>query len=203
MQQINIFLLLYDTDIKSAEKIWLKIIKYIPEKIYAGFVKLGNKSREYAVNEVLNKLHEAINKEYIYSHDEPETVNNSNFKAYRYEYNKKFEKIITPIFYQIQQKYSDKLYGMNIVQNVEDGKGCFSIKSKLANGYFKISNPGLSKINIDVIYQANSSVNEKKKFPKAKRIALEPEDMEAGLLEDLLEQFITEFKKEAANDYTK
>ena len=34
-----------------------------------------------------------------------------------------------------------------------------------------------------------------------KRIALEPDELEAGFLEDLLEQFILEFKKEI-NDGT-
>ena len=55
----------------------------------------------------------------------------------------------------------------------------------------------LDKINIDITFQKDSSNID------AKRITLEPEELEQGLLGDLLEQFISEYKKEAlADDHT-
>ena len=55
------FLLLFNTDIDNASKIWNKIKTNLPEEIYAGFSAITNQKRQQLINEVLNKLHEAIN----------------------------------------------------------------------------------------------------------------------------------------------
>ena len=99
------FLLLYNTDIESAEKIWEKIVYYIPEKIYAGFAAVGNKNRQQLVNEVLNKLHESMHKNSKTDIGSSNTYI-ENYKLYKQEFNKKFEMIISPVFYQIQQMYN-------------------------------------------------------------------------------------------------
>ena len=57
----------------------------------------------------------------------------------------------------------------------------------------KITSPGFSKINIDIIYEANSVIID------SKRITLEPEEFEKGILEDLMEQFLQEYKKGQEN----
>ncbi len=98
------FLILYDTDIEGANKIWAKICGQIPEKIYAGFVKIFSKTREQLVNEALNKLHEAINYEKVYtSMKSSETSMRGNFKLFKQEFNKKIEQIINPVFYHVMQ----------------------------------------------------------------------------------------------------
>ena len=107
------------------------------------------------------------------------------------EFNKKIDQIISPVFYHIQQKYNNKLFGTNIEQDIGKGFGILIIKSKNSSGSFKITTPGAAAISVDITYQSNYK-NEAKKnvFPKAKRITLEPKELEAGLIEDLLEQFI-------------
>ena len=106
------------------------------------------------------------------------------------------EQVITPVFYQIQQKYTDKLPGISLTQGAGDGYGTFYIKGRYSSSCFRITSPGFSKINIDITFQKdNSNID-------AKRITLEPEELEPGLLEDLLEQFVSEFKKECTNDHT-
>ncbi len=190
------FLLLYNTNLDMAEKIWLKIQNKIPEKIYAGFANAVGKSRGQIVNEVLNRLHEAINC------DKVSTIGDSaseigytggNFKLFRQEFNKKIENTVTPVFYQIQQKYNERLFGINLEQAAGDGFSKLIIKSRNAVGTLKITSPGYSKINIDITYQDNlNQIN-------TKRISLEPNELETGLLEDLLEQFVSEFKKESEN----
>ncbi len=185
------FLLMYDTNISSAQSLWEKVSSQLPQKLYAGFVNVSNQKRQQLINEVLNKLHESIN------NDRNIPISNSingiesytNFKLFRQEFGKKFEQIITPVFYQIQQKYSDKFAGISIQQEASEGFGVFYIKGKNASSSFRITSPGFSKINIDITYQRNSSNID------AKRITLEPDEFEAGLLEDLLEQFILEYKR--------
>ncbi len=182
------FLLLYNTDPDSAQKLWEKICKNIPQKIYAGIANTVGKKRQQVVNEVLNKLHRAINYEKSISGAEDKIFN--NFKQYRIDFDKKMNQIVTPVFYQIKQKYSNKLFGMNINNESKEGYNLFSIQCRNCIGNFKITSPGCSKINIDISLT---------KTP-AKRVTLEPEELEAGLLEDLLEQFIEEFKREVGND---
>jgi hypothetical protein len=188
------FLLLYDTNIDLAKKIWEKIRQNIPEKIYAGFAAAGLKSRQQLINEALNRLHEDMNRDnYISSVVDKNSA--KNFKIFRQEFNKKLDKVMTPVFYQIQQKYNHRLFGMSLEQFIGDGNGVMTIKGRHASGSFKISTPGLSKINIDITYEPTPQ-STKTKFPQAKRINIEPDELEAGLLEDLLEQFIVEFKSE-------
>ena len=184
------FLLLFDTDIDGAQKIWAKISSQIPEKIYAGFAKTFSKSRQQLINEALNKLHEAINYEKIAVSMSNSEASTNNFKQFRQDFNKKIEQVITPTFYHIKQKYTDKLYGVIIEQEIGDGYGILRIKNRQIQSVFKITSAGFSKINIDITYlSGNENLD-------TKRIALEPDELEAGFLEDLLEQFILEFKKE-------
>ena len=198
------FIFLYDIDVNSAKKIWKKITAQIPEKIYAGFCNVLNQKKEILINDALNKLHEAINydKQIVTEKQPLSSLSSiqglsssmSNFKLFRQEFDKKMDKIIAPVFYQIQQKYAGKLTGVALEQSLENGYGAFYIKGKHFYSSFKITCPGFSKINIDVTYQKNSNNID------AKRITLEPEELEQGLLEDLLEQFILEYKKGENND---
>ena len=183
------FLLLYDTDIENAQKIWIKIQGQLQEKMYAGFASVNSKTRQQLVNEVLNKLHEAINyeKNYIKTGDKLD-AGGQTFKMYRQEFNRRMENIITPVFYHTQQKYNSKLFGVQIEQSTGDGIAVMAIKSRNTIASLKITTPGLSKINIDIMYN-NQTI-------PAKRVTLEPDELEAGLLEDLIVQFIEEFKKE-------
>lgn len=199
------FLLMFDIDVNTAEKIWLKFCNQFPEKVYAGFCNVSNQKRQQLINEALNKLHEAINqdKEVVSTNRNPVNTLDmiqgsnspySNFKMFRQEFGRKLEQVITPVFYQIQQKYTGKLVGVILEQGSGDGYGTFYIKDKYSSSCFRITSPGFSKINIDITYQKNANTVD------AKRITLEPEELEAGLLEDLLEQFILEYKRGCEHD---
>lgn len=185
------FLLLFDTDIEHAKKIWIKIQNKIPERIYAGFAKTFSKTREQLVNEALNKLHEAINYEKVYTEmPEAQTLGRkNNFKLFKQEFYKNFEMIVNPAFYHIKQKYCDKLFGVTLEQEILENCCIFRLKSRHAEAAFKMNCHGFSKINIDITYQKSTENID------AKRISLNPKELEAGLLEDLLEQFIMEFKE--------
>ncbi len=188
------FLILYDTDIDGANKIWAKISAQIPEKIYAGFVKIFSKTREQLVNEALNKLHEAINYEKVYtSIKSTESSMRGNFKLFKQEFNKKIEQIINPVFYHVMQKYNGRLYGVTLEHETAEGLSILDIKGRYASAAFKITSPGFTRINIDITYMSSANNID------AKRISLNPDELEEGLLEDLVEQFIMEFKEEVRN----
>ena len=128
------FILLFDTDLTSAQKLWDKIKKQLPQKFYAGFSIILNQQRQQLINEVLNKLHEAISydKDCVNKNPNPvvtlSTINGinsdcANFKLFRQEFEKKLEQVINPVFYHIQQKYTDKLAGITLEQGSGDGYG--------------------------------------------------------------------------------
>ena len=197
------FLLLNDADITKSDKIWNNLIKKLPQGIYAGFSQINNKTRQQVINEALNNLHDKIKN----TSETVMTVNNiysgDNFKFFRQEFNKKLEQIISPVFYHIQQIYNDRLFGIKIEQSVGDGYGVLYIKSRHIVGSLRITSPGFSTINIDVKYEQNKineSDTDSNIIIDSKRITIEPNELESGLLQDLLEQFIIEFKNSISSE---
>lgn len=199
------FLIMYDTDIESAKKVWTKINSQLPEKIYAGFCSVSNQKRQQLINEVLNKLHAAINADRNVVGTNPNPLQGisfldesntpyTNFKMFKQDFVRKIEQVINPVFYQAQQKYSLILPGVNFELGSGDGYGTFYIKGKHDSSCFRITCPGFSKVNIDITYQRNFENVD------SKRITIEPEELEQGLLEDLLEQFILEYKRGCKDD---
>ena len=114
---------------------------------------------------------------------------------YRQEYNKKFDNTISPVLYMTQQKFNDKLFGMHIEQDVVDGHGYLKITGRNAGATLTITSAGFTKINIDITYQSAKNI-------PPKRISLDPKEFETGFLEDLLEHFVEEFRKEINDDNT-
>ncbi len=191
------FLLLFNTNLESAQNLWKNIQKQIPENIYAGFTNALYKKREHLINEVLNNLHETINnskKKNSMQQKENLTDFNKNFKNFRQNYEKKIKNIIIPVFYQIQQKYNNKLWNINLSEEATNNTFSLNIKNKYYSGKLKITTPGFSIINIDIEYQNKTTKN--------KRVSFSPEEFESGILEDIIEQFIYEFKKEIQSDNT-
>ena len=182
------FLLMYDTDISAIKKLWKKIASKFQYNIYAGFVDVKNQKRQQLINSALNKLSEEINSKDkgIHYKDGLNTVSKTNFKLFRIEFAQKLEKIVTPVFYTARQKYINKIIGVKIESEYGEGYGAFNIIGKHIKGEFRISSPGFSKILVDI------SVNKESELIDSKRIPFEPEELEAGLLGDLLEQFISE-----------
>lgn len=183
------FIFLKDTDLNYAIKLWNKINQQMPQKIYAGLTKITNQNRQQLINEALNKLHQEINNSNKIDLSK-ETNQNYNFKIFKQDFIKKFEQVVIPTFYQIQQNYESKLSGINIKQFCNNGEGEFSLTTHNVYLIFKITAPGFSKINIDIIYQLNNNIIDQKRIP------LEIEEFTGELLYDLLEQFILEFKGE-------
>ena len=197
------FLILFDTNIDNAKKIIDKISEQLPEKIYAGICNISNQIRQQLINEALNKLHLEINKDANNFKESQNDLNSVikqdsqylNFKMFRQEFLKKIEKVVVPVFYQIQQKYLNQIYNTTLEQSVGDGYGVFYVKNKNVISCFKITSPGFAKINIDITYHKDYCLVD------SKRIVIDPEEFEYGLLEDLLEQFILEYKRGNDNDF--
>ena len=184
-----------------AEKLWIKIKQELSINIYAGIVEVKNQTAQQLINASLKELFRAINNDAKINIQNGENLKNNNmsneayqnFKLYRKKSEQQIENIISPVFYHIQQKYTNKFVGISIQHQIKEGCGVFMIKNNTSICTFKITSAGFSKINIDITFQKSSDNID------AKRISLDPEELESGLLEDLLEQFIIEYKTEFNN----
>ena len=183
------YLILYNTDAESAQKHWKKIMSISQNKIYAGFVTIDKQTKQQLINSANTNLSEAIGSDKVSINKEFSEKNNySNFKLYRKELERNLDKIITPSLYRIQQKYMNRLTGVKIEQYYTKGMGAFNILGKHYDAYFKINCPGFTKINIDIILKNELGDED------FKRISFNPNEFDESILEDLLEQFISETK---------
>ena len=109
-----------------------------------------------------------------------------NFKLFKQAFTKKLEKVITPVFYQIQKIYEDKLFKTNIEQYSNSSESLFSLKRLKRTSELKITYPGFSKINIDIEHKGLDSAENK-------RISLDLTELTEEKLTDILEEFIKDF----------
>ena len=185
------YLIMFNTDLISAEKHWNKIIKNYSGNLYAGFVNITNQTRRQLISSALFKLNEAFNSEIIDTEAEMVSADNTackNFKLYRKEREQRYNKLVTPVFYRLQQKYMNRLVGVKIEQDFDKNKGSFNITGKHFRANFNISSPGFSKVNIDIIIKKDNEESDSKRF------SFDTDEFDENLLEDLLEQFISETK---------
>lgn len=194
------FILLPRTTQKGAFSVWEKIKTAVGEEytINAGISTVGDKSFATLKSELLNALIEAentkndliiVNNEQIASNDWLDKINapQKNFKLFKQAFNKKLDKVITPVFFQFQKLYEEKLYKTQIEQFSNSKLSSFSLKTKTNESELKITYPGFSKINIDTIHQGLDS-------PENKRISLDLTELDESRLTEILEEFIKEFK---------
>lgn len=195
------YVLLPGTNLKGAFTVWDKIKRNLGESfvIHAGITSIEQKTFAEFKNPLVNALVEAastkqdlvIVSEEIkqYSGDWLDKINASqkNFKLFKQAFNKKLDKVITPIFFQMQKLYEEKLFKTKIEQYSNSTLSSFALKGENQVSELKITYPGFSKINIDLIHQGLDS-------PENKRISLDLTELDESKLTEVLEDFISEYK---------
>lgn len=195
------YVLLEETQLKGAFCVWEKIKRAVGEQytINAGISTIDEKPFEKLKNELVNALVEAksTNQDLIIVSEEEkgssgdwlEKINSTqkNFKLFKQAFNKKLDKVITPVFFQVQKLYEEKLFQTEIEQYSNPTQSVFILKRSNSTSELKITYPGFSKINIDVIHDGLDS-------PENKRISLDLTELDESRLTEILEAFIQEFK---------
>ena len=123
------------------------------------------------------------------SEDWLDKINSSqkNFKLFKQAFNKKLDKVITPVFFQMQKLYEEKLFKTQIEQYSNSSLSSFSLKKPNNESELKITYPGFSKINIDIVHQGLDS-------PENKHLSLDLSELDEAKLTKILENFIQDFK---------
>jgi DNA-binding response OmpR family regulator len=199
----SFFLLLPNTSIEGAVCVWKKIKKTENEKysLCASACEISELSFEKAKESILTGISKAENSEdNIYIIDKTETkmsegwlekMNSTqkNFKLFKQTFLKKLEKVIAPVFYQEQMRYEDRLFNIKIEQYSNEKLSAFILKSKNKQSAIKITYPGFSKINVDIIHEGLDT-------PENKRLTMDLTELEESKLTEIIDNFIMEFESE-------
>lgn len=117
-----------------------------------------------------------------------EVVSYKNYKMFKQNFLKKFENIVSPIFYQTQKIIEEKLFETSVKQEINENESIFLLKHDDCESVFKITYPAYTKINIDLIHKTPSGVFEN-------RVRFEIEELDPDRISALLDDFIKEFQK--------
>lgn len=110
-----------------------------------------------------------------------------NFKLFKQAFAKKLEKVITPVFFQMQKVYEERLFQTTIEQYSTSNISEFILKNGENVSNLRITYPGFSKINLDFLHKGFDS-------PEDKRISLDLSELTEENLTKCIEKFIAEFK---------
>ncbi len=193
----NFYVFLPETDMNGAATVYRKIEEKIKFEICAGISDISGKEYDKFEKNALKALASAIATEssIIFAEDEPkETLDDwldrdssKNYKIFRQMFNKKLEKVITPVFYRLQKTYEEKLFNTKIEHFIDEDQCVFNIQNKSFSSSLKIIYPGFAKIIIYITHDGLDS-------PENREIHLQLAQVTQHEIVDIVEDFIKEFK---------
>ncbi len=197
---VNIYILLPKTDAVGAVAILDRIKENLNGEfeICAGIADIADKSFPKFEREALKALSEALSteQEIIFVKEKEKTldewlvdedVTDKNYKIFRQLFNKKLEKVITPVFYRLQKAYEEKLFNTVIEQYTDSEQCVFRLKSDKRESVLTILYPGFAKIVINIVHSGLDT-------PENREIKLALTKVTQKELADITEDFIKEFK---------
>ncbi len=195
------YILLPKTDFNSAIVVLNKIKDNYDGNldICAGISGIAHKSFSEMERDVLQALSDAVatNAEFVFAEEKNDDTLDEwlddcsdqpkNYKIFRQIFNKKMEKVITPVFYRLQKTWEEKLFKTEIEQYT-DGEQCvFHLKNEKQDSTLRIIYPGFAKI---IIAQTHEGLDS----PENKEIQLPLTKISQKELVVIVEDFIKDFK---------
>ncbi len=197
------YVLLPNTSVDGAVCVWNKLKKTVNDRmnLCASACEVNDSSFKELKEDLLKAFanaEKADNGFYVINSDEKkisegwlDKINSSqkNFKLFKQTFLKKLEKVVAPVFYQEQLRYEDKLVDTKIEQYSNEKLSAFILKNKDRQSTVRITYPGFSKINIDIIHEGLDT-------PENRRISLDLTELEEVKLIKIIDDFIEEFNSE-------
>ena len=195
---VNFYVLMPETDMNGAVFILNKIKSKLSFPVCAGISDIEEKPFAKFEFEALKALSEATILETDFKFSEKvddDTLDEwltdkslNDYRIFRQMFNKKLEKVITPVFYRLQKTYEEKLFNTEIDQFITEEQCVFSLKNKKGNSSLRIIYPGFAKIIIVITHEGlDSPENREIKIPLTKISEKE--------LVEIVENFIKEYKE--------
>lgn len=197
---IKFYLLLPKIDLNQAIFVFNKIKENCSGvEVCAGISSIRNKNFEEMEHAALEALSNALvtNREYSFADEKTDTLDEwledkdlpqKGYKIFRQMFNKKLEKVITPLFYRLQKSYEEKLFDTQIEQYTNEEQCVFSLRNKKQESTLRIVYPGFSKI---IVYITHAGLDS----PEDSEIQLPLTKITQKELGKITENFIKEFKK--------
>ena len=195
----KIYVLLPNTDCNGALVVLRKIKEYYGDDSFAaGISEITHKSFDELETDCLKALSDALatGADYIIAEEKMETLDDwlddtveehKSYKIYKQIFNKKLEKVITPVFYRLQKTWEEKLFDTEIEQKVSESGCVFHLKNKEHDSTLRIVYPGFAKIVITISHEGLDS-------PENKEIQLLLTKITSKELVNIVEDFIYDFK---------
>ena len=194
------YLLLYNAGISGAKSVAARIRNALSDicKIYANASEViaSFEEMEPILTQSL-KDQIAAGIEFNYLHDlnvseaaeviEIKDENGKKFKDFKKEFFNNFEKIVAPVFYQFQTKFSDKLPEAEIKSEINENKSVFSISQENIKSELIITYPAYIKAIIDINHYENNNP------PIVRRLTYDIEELSEEKLSSLLNTVVNEF----------
>lgn len=204
-QSNRFYILLEKTELKGALAVFEKIKSALAKfglKIHAGLslveIEDYNKTKQNVESALLDAMNAKT--DFMVTTQIEEQISDNwlnqiqsggkNFKLFKHKFNKKVEKVVIPVFYQIQKTYEEKLFKTKVEQACQADLSWFSLESESKKSILKITYPGFSRVNIELEHSGLDS-------PENTQIVLDLSQLNEERLIEILEKFIEEFKSQA------
>ncbi len=115
-------------------------------------------------------------------------IKQTDFKLYKQNFLNTFNKITTPLFFQMQTVLQEKLFETTVEQYVNETESKFLLKKDKVISYVFIKYPGYSKIQITIVHQGLINKTEE-------TMIIDRENFSGKLIENILNDLVTIFKK--------
>lgn len=197
---LKFYLLIPKADLNQALVVFNKIKEKCSENfdICAGISLIAHKNFEQMEHDALQALSSALttNLEYSFAEEKQDTLDewlddealhSKGYKIFRQIFNKKLEKVITPVFYRLQKSYEEKLFDTEIEQYTNEEQCVFSLSNKKQESTLRIVYPGFAKIIIYITHEGLDS-------PEDREIQIPLTKISQKELVKIVEDFIKEFK---------
>lgn len=196
------YLVLYNAGEDGAKSVHKRIKNALKEfcKIYACAAEITNSFEE--MEPILYKtLREQIKdeKEFLYLNNLNvdkviETIdlkdeNGKKFKDFKKEFLNSFEKIVTPVFYQIQTTNTERFKNSETNYYINENESKFSIFNNDINSELTITYPSYIKVIVDIKHY------EKDKPELVQRLSYDFEDFSEEKLQLLLDEMLNEYEQ--------
>ena len=194
------YLILYNAGENGAKSVAARIKKALVNecKIYANAAEITTSFEEMepilyqsmkiqiSIGEDFNYLADITTNELV-ERIEVKDEHGKKYKDFKKEFYTSFEKIVAPVFYQIQSTYSEKLKEAKINFNMTESESIFKISQENFKSELIITYPTYLKIIMDIKHYQDD------KEPNVRRITFNFEEFSEEKLSSILVDIINEF----------
>ena len=194
------YIFLPKTDVNGALVVFNKIKENYGEnyELRVGISEITNKTFNDFEKDALQALSDALatNTDYVLAEAKETTLDEwledtenkpQNYKIFKQIFNKKLEKVISPVFFRLQKTWENKLFETEIEQSTNDNMCIFHLKNKKQDSTLRIIYPGFAKIIVTINHDGLDS-------PENKEIQLSLPKVTQKELINIVEEFIKDFK---------